>query len=154
MNTVSQSVIIKASVSEVFALVTDLPGMGAFSPENTGGVWLGRRAAPALGAKFRGTNAQGEKSWSTMSRVTVFERDARFAFKVTAVGIPVATWSYELEALDGATKVTESWTDNRSKFFKKISQAVSNVSDRTSYTAVSIEQTLAAMKAHLEKAAE
>lgn len=153
MSTVSQSLVINATPSEVFALVTDLPGMGAFSPENTGGKWIGRHRSAALGAKFRGTNAQGEKSWSTLSRVSVFEPNVRFTFKVTAVGIPVATWSYELESVEGGTKVTETWSDDRSNFFKKISKSVSNVSDRNSYTALSIQQTLAAMKAHLEGAA-
>jgi hypothetical protein len=153
VNTVSQSIVINATPSEVFALVTDLPGMGAFSPENTGGKWVGRHQTAALGAKFRGTNAQGEKSWSTMAKVTVFEPGVRFAFKVTGVGFAVATWSYELESVDGGTKVTETWVDDRSNFFKKISGSVSNVADRNSYTALSIQKTLAAMKAHLEQAA-
>ena len=68
MNELSESVDINAQADTVFRAVSDLPSMGQYSPENTGGEWLGGVQGPAIGAKFKGTNANGAKSWTTTSR--------------------------------------------------------------------------------------
>ncbi|MEI6736610.1 MAG: SRPBCC family protein, partial [Actinomycetes bacterium] len=78
MKSISESIDINAAPGAVFAIVTDLPNMGQYSPENTGGKWLGGATAAAQGVKFRGTNAQGKKRWTTLAEVTTFTPDTKF----------------------------------------------------------------------------
>lgn len=47
---------VSASPEKVWSLVTDLPRMGEWSPENLGGEWLDGATGAAVGAKFRGNN--------------------------------------------------------------------------------------------------
>jgi Polyketide cyclase / dehydrase and lipid transport len=148
MKSISESIEINAAPSAVFALVTDLPNMGKYSPENTGGKWLDGATNAALGAKFRGSNTQGTKNWTTLSGVTTFSPDTNFVFRVTSFGMPVATWSYQLEATATGTKVTETWDDNRFGIMKFFSGLI--LKDREGFTRTSIHQTLSLMKEHLE----
>ena len=97
MNELSESVDINAPADTVFRAVSDLPSMGQYSPENTGGEWLGGVQGPAIGAKFKGTNANGAKSWTTTSRVVEFTPPSAFAFEVTVGPAKVARWSYSIE---------------------------------------------------------
>ncbi|MFN2524390.1 MAG: SRPBCC family protein, partial [Mycobacteriales bacterium] len=53
---VSRSTDVDAPADVVWGLVSDLPGMGRLSPENTGGRWSGGATGPAVGARFRGAN--------------------------------------------------------------------------------------------------
>jgi hypothetical protein len=148
MKSISESIEINAAPSAVFAIVTDLPNMGQYSPENTGGKWLGGVTTAAVGAKFRGTNAQGKKRWTTLAEVTTCAPDTDFVFGVTSFGMPVATWSYQLEATSTGTKVTETWDDNRYGIMAILSGLI--LKERESYTRTSIHQTLTLMKDHLE----
>lgn len=61
---VSGSVEIEADPAAVFAMVTDLPRMGEWSPENQGGAWQGGATGAAIGARFLGNNVNGTKKWS------------------------------------------------------------------------------------------
>jgi len=146
----SRSTVVAATADRVYALVSDLPGMGALSPENTGGRWLGGATGPAVGARFRGTNRNGWRRWSTTVRVEAAEPGRRFAFLVTSVGLPVARWSYDLEPVEGGVTVTESWEDRRRGWFKTPAGLLTGVLDREAATARSIEHTLAALKAAAE----
>jgi hypothetical protein len=60
----SVSVTRKISVSPgvVWALVTDLLGMGEWSPENQGGEWIAPSTGPAVGATFKGRKQNGKNS--------------------------------------------------------------------------------------------
>lgn len=133
---------IAASPSEVWALVTDLPRMGEWSPEATGGVWGKGATTPSLGATFKGTNARGGRSWSTTATVTTFDVDRTFAFDVKGGGMKVARWSYMLEPNETGTRVTERWDDTRKPLMKLIGKVVSGVGDRASYNLESMKTTL------------
>ena len=149
--TISRSTEVHAPADRVWGLVSDLPGMGRLSPENTGGRWLGGVNGPASGARFRGANRQGWRRWSTTVRVTDCQPGRRFAFAVTSVGLPVATWAYDVEpAGPDSCRVTESWTDARGRLITTLGALTTGVSDRASYAATSMEQTLAQLKAHAE----
>ena len=148
MKSISESIEINAAPSAVFAIVTDLPNMGQYSPENTGGKWLGGATTAAQGVKFRGTNAQGKKRWSTVAEVTTFTPDTKFEFHISTHGLGVATWTYVLEATATGTKVTETWEDNRFGIMKFFSGLI--LKDREGFTRTSIHQTLGLMKEHLE----
>ena len=149
---VSRSVEIAAPAERVFALVSDLPAMGSFSPESTGGRWSGGVRGPAVGAVFRGTNAQGARRWSTRSQVVRCEPGRAFAFDVSSVRLPVATWAYELEPVAGGCRVTETWTDRRGRLVSAAGRLMTGVQDREAFTASSIETTLVRVKATAEHA--
>ena len=150
--TISRSVDVAASADRVWGLVSDLPGMGAFSPENTGGSWQNGATGPAVGAVFKGSNAQGRKTWSTKSVVTRCEPGAAFAFAVSAAGgLAVAEWSYGLVSTAEGCTVTETWQDRRGGLVKRVGKLLTGIEDRASFSAQSIEQTLAAVKARAEQ---
>ena len=148
---ITRSVEVAAPAERVWALVSDLPRMGEFSPENEGGSWQRGATGPAVGAVFRGTNRSGRRRWSTRCTVTRAEPGRAFAFAVSAVGMPVAEWSYDLEPTDSGCRLTETWQDRRSGLMSWLGKRTTGVQDRIGFTATSIEQTLARVKAHAEQ---
>ncbi len=76
------SIEINASAEAVYALVSDLPRMGEWSPENIGGEWQGGGSGK-VGDRYIGHNQARERSWSAPVLVTVAERGRCFEF-VTA----------------------------------------------------------------------
>ena len=147
---VSVSRDVAASADAVWELVSDLPRMGEWSPENEGGAWIKGATGPAPGAAFRGSNRHGGKSWKTIAKVVHAEPGRRFSFRVTAMGLPVALWAFDITPTDGGCTVTESWTDLRPGFFKPIAAKATGVSDRTAHNGSTMEQTLANLAAAAE----
>jgi uncharacterized protein YndB with AHSA1/START domain len=98
------SVTIKATPERVWALVTDVTGMGRFSPGNTGGKWLGRGQQPAAGAKFLGFNKRGPARWITRCTVLECDRPNRFSFQVTENKMQ---WGWRIEPTEGGTVLTQ-----------------------------------------------
>src|SRR5688572_21831548 len=92
---ISISTEVAADPLTVWSMVTNLPGMGEFSPENIGGRWVNGATGPAVGAEFRGTNRNGAKLWHTKVRVVACETGRLFTFDVrTPFGVRVSRWSY------------------------------------------------------------
>ena len=102
---------INAPAEKVWALVSDLPRMGEWSPENAGGKWVKGATGPALGAVFKGTNKNGIRRWSTTVTVIACEPSKVFEFAVTSGPLEVANWRYEFEETEAGCRVTESWSD-------------------------------------------
>jgi hypothetical protein len=152
VNQLSQSIEINASPDSVFRTVTDLPAMGRLSPENTGGTWLKGASGPAIGAKFKGTNAHGAKSWTTTVTVVELTPPRAFAFEVKVGPAKVARWAYAIEATPTGSRVTESWRDRRSTLSKWIGGKSSGVANRDQFTVQSIQTTLENLKKTLEQA--
>ena len=132
-----------ASAEVVWKMVSDLHRMAEWSPENEGGVWIKGATGPAPGAAFRGSNRHGGKSWKTVARVVDAEPGRRLSFRVSAMGVPVALWAYDIAATEHGCTVTESWTDLRPGFFKPFAAKATGVSDRTAHNRSTMEQTLA-----------
>ncbi|MDG1187623.1 MAG: SRPBCC family protein [Ilumatobacter sp.] len=143
---------INASAEQVWKMVSDLPRMGEWSPENEGGVWLKGADGPKEGVKFRGTNRQGKRRWKTIATIIDVEPGRKLTFRITVMGIPDSEWSYDFEPTDGGCHVTESWTDQRPGWFKPLTALVSGVSDRETHNRAGMEQTLEALKAAAESA--
>ena len=141
---------VAASPETVWEMISDLPRMGEWSPENVGGSWVGGATGPAPGAKFRGVNRSEQRSWKTVAKVVDADPGRRFAFMVTVGGLPVAEWAYDLEPTESGCRVTESWTDRRPGFFKPIAAKVTGVSDRVRHNRSTMETTLAALAAAAE----
>ncbi|MGB3772930.1 MAG: SRPBCC family protein [Rhodococcus sp. (in: high G+C Gram-positive bacteria)] len=119
--TVSDHVDVAAAPDEVYALLSDPGQIQRWSPENTGAVVHQPRSGGAYeGMTFVGRNKRGRANWSTRCVVTAADRGRRFAFRVEAIGprTPIlkaknATWEYRFEPVEGGTRVTETWTDDR-----------------------------------------
>jgi Polyketide cyclase / dehydrase and lipid transport len=116
MDTTSASVLLARSTpDEVWRLVSDVTRTGEWSPENTGGRWVKGATGPVEGARFVGGNRNGVFRWWTSCVVVAAVPGRRFAFDVSAAGIPVARWDWTLQPAEGGgTEVTLGWTDRRS----------------------------------------
>ncbi len=134
---------IDASPETLYALVSDITRMGEWSPENVGGRWLGEATAAAVGARFRGSNRRGWRRWSTVCTVVTCEPGTAFAFDVDVLRIPASRWTYEFEPDDGATIVTETWTDRRPRWFARLAGATMGIDDIRAHNRNNIATTLA-----------
>jgi len=149
MSSVSRSIDISAPPSRVWALISDLPRMGAYSPENTGGRWV-RGGGPIFGAAFRGTNRRGLRHWITWAYVTDAEPGRSFSFRVGAGPLTVTIWSYAIEPIENGCRVTETWQDRRGAAVARLGDLLSGEHDRAGFTVRSIDQTLSRIKSDAE----
>jgi Polyketide cyclase / dehydrase and lipid transport len=114
MDTAHGSVVVESATPEqVWGLVSDVSRTGEWSPENTGGRWLGGATGPAEGARFQGSNRNGIFYWRTTAVVVAAVPGRRFAFDVSALGVPIARWDWTLAAAPVGTTVSLDWTDRR-----------------------------------------
>ncbi len=151
--TVSVTREIAAPAQRVWGFVSDLPRMGEWSPENTGGRWVRGATGPAVGARFHGWNANGWRRWRTDAVVTRCEPGSCFEFAVSVFRLPIARWTYEIEAAGSGCRVTESFTDTRGRIAKTLGGPVSGVADRPNHNKDGMEQTLANLAAAAETTA-
>jgi uncharacterized protein YndB with AHSA1/START domain len=133
---------IAAPAEQVWAMLSDVTRMNEWSPENVGGTWLGGATGPRPGAKFRGTNRNGTKKWNTVGVVVDADPGHRFSFRVSALGLKVAEWSYAFEDTASGCQVTETWIDQRGALAKALGKPVSGVADRVSHNRAGMELTL------------
>lgn len=150
--TVTVSRDIAAPATAVYDLVADLPAMGRWSPENTGGTWMNGATAAAPGFKFKGTNANESKRWSTISTIETAERGKDISWRVDAVGLKIARWSYRFTDTPTGCHVEETWTDLRNGFARLMGGLASKVKDRAAHNRAGMEKTLAALAAAAESA--
>ena len=139
---VSVSVEINAPVEKVWAMITDLPRMGEWSPENKGGEWMKGATSAAVGASFKGKNGNGKKNWSTSVKVNALEAPRKFSFGLMVFGKNWCDWVYELEPTATGCRVTHSWVDHRGKVSAKLGKVVSGVADRATHNRKNMEVTL------------
>src|SRR6476646_6149115 len=116
-----------APPGKVWALISDITRMGEWSPEARGGEWIKGATAPAVGARFKGRNARGKRSWSTDCRIIDCEPGSHFAFAVQAGPLAVADWAYVITPTATGCHVVESWTDNRGAIITFLGRVVSGV---------------------------
>jgi uncharacterized protein YndB with AHSA1/START domain len=147
---VAVQTVIAAPPEELYGMVSDLPRMGEWSPENTGASWRGGAAGPEVGARFVGKNANGWHRWVTFGKVVEAEPGQAFAFDVSAGPFKVARWRYTFEAADAGTTVTEEWYDQRGALVRFGGKPASGVGDRAAHNRAGMEQTLANLKAAVE----
>ncbi|MGP3636115.1 SRPBCC family protein [Streptomyces sp. 24-1644] len=158
---VSDSIVIALAPSAVYEQLSDPTAMGRWSPENTGATVVGERREAYVGMVFEGRNKRGPLRWTTKCTVTAAEPGERFAFRVHAIGarrprLPgaIATWEYRFEPVDGATRVTETWTDNRRAWPDFLANAFDRLATRghtfAEFQARNIRTTLERLKTALE----
>lgn len=143
---------IAAPAEKVFQMVTDLPRMGEWSPENKGGQWAKGADGPAVGVVFKGRNSNGKRSWSTSVKVNAYEAPRTFSFGLMVFGTNWCDWVYEVEPTATGCRVTHSWVDHRSKVSVTLGKWVSGVADRASHNRANMEATLDKLASAAESA--
>jgi hypothetical protein len=142
------SIEIQASPETVYALVSDLPRMGEWSPENSGGEWQGGGSGK-VGDRYIGHNRTSDRSWSVPVLVTVAERGRCFEFVTRPDEGPYVRWTYRLEPSGSGTRVTEIW--DVEQLPPAMQQATpEQLEARARYTEEMLIKTLTAIKATAE----
>jgi len=100
---------VSANPEKVWALITDLPRMGEWSPEATGGEWIEGASAAAVGAQFKGTNKTATHNWESIVTVDVCDAPRKFSFSLHAAGTHLCDWVYEIEPSTTGCQVTHAW---------------------------------------------
>ena len=147
---ISVSKEIGASPDAVWSMISDLPRMGEWSPENTGGTWAKGATGPAVGARFSGGNSNGKRTWKTQVKVVTCDAPKRFEFDASSAGLKISRWSYAIEPSGNGCTVTETWTDQRGWLIKTLGKAVTGVGDRAAHNRAGMETTLAQLAAAAE----
>jgi ribosome-associated toxin RatA of RatAB toxin-antitoxin module len=150
--TVSVERAVAAPADAVWALVADITRMCEFSPENTRCEWIGGAEGPVVGAKFRGTNENGNKKWKTVATVVDAQPGRSFAFVVKAGPFGVARWEYQFDSTGNGCRVTETWIDQRGFVGRTLGGPVSGVADRAAHNRSGMETTLERLAAAAERA--
>ena len=138
---VSVKRVIKAPPSAIFAIISDV----SRHPEidGSGSVVGTKPGAPqelALGTTFAMSMKLGVP-YSMSNRVIEYEPDRRLAWQTTLSGplgrfIGGRIWRYELETVDGGTKVTETWdiTQDKQGFLLKYGPVASQTAQSMTKT--------------------
>lgn len=108
----SREATVAAPPEVVYDLVADLPRMGEWSPECVAVEWTGGSSGPAQGATFVGHNRTGPRGfirWSRRGRVLAADRGREFAFVTEEGGRESTEWRFRLEAVEGGTRVVQSY---------------------------------------------
>ncbi|CAM5684698.1 hypothetical protein SALBM135S_05694 [Streptomyces alboniger] len=169
--TVSRSIVVEAPPSLVYEQVSRPAQMGRWSPENLGATLADADVPARAGQVFEGHNKRGAVRWTTRCTVTEADPGTCFAFRVHAIGLkrprlrgPIATWEYRFEETagergvpGGATRVTETWTDDRRSWPTVVANAFDRIATRgqtfAAFQAGNIDRTLRNLKRELDGAA-
>jgi len=103
-----ETIEIAASPGDVYDLVSDLPRMGEWSPENEGGEWVADGSGD-VGDRFVGSNRSGDRQWSVPCKVTVASRPEEFEFVTGPDDGPYVRWSFRLEPSGSGTALCQVW---------------------------------------------
>ncbi len=150
----SASAMVSAPPEQVWRLVQDVTRIGEWSPETEAAEWVSGRPGE-VGARFRGRNRRGRSSWSTTCEVVETVPGRTFAFVVGKTGKPSARWRYDLEPVQGGTRVTESFELPKPLGFvsRLTTRLFLGVRDREADLVAGMQQTLQRLGAAAESAA-
>lgn len=152
-DTAVESITIKASPEVVYNAIADVSRMPSWSPELRS-VRVPYDGPLKFGDVFAGVNKKGIQIWRTTSKVTVSEPPKVFEIKVTGGRLPVSTWRYEIEAVDGGSRLTVKWIDDRAGFvgdtMRVAGFVASGVWNRDKHNSNGMRVTLEALKKDLE----
>lgn len=154
---VSDSMIINADAVTLWEQVADPTQMPRWSPENIGAQTPADSRPLQVGEVFEGNNRRSRARWVTECVVTASEPGRRFAFQVRRIGAGspkinghIATWVYEFEDIDGRTRVTETWNDDRTTWPDWVAAGIDRVLTRgrsfADFQRLNIHRTLTTMK--------
>jgi hypothetical protein len=95
-------------IGTVWDLLTDLPRMASLSPEVESAQWLTDEGC-IQGARFLARNRRGPLQWQVTGEVTVVRPPIHFSWVVGHPSHPSSTWTYELRADHGSTRVSQGF---------------------------------------------
>jgi polyketide cyclase/dehydrase/lipid transport protein len=140
---------------EAWGAVADVTRIGEWSPECTGGSWLGNLAEPVVGARFAGTNRKDKVRWTTRCTITQAEPGRALTWDVK-LGLPLARWSFVFTPTEHGTLVEQTGRDLRvgplGSFSARLGEAALRTGARADHNERTMRATLAALKQHLESA--
>ena len=142
--------VVAAPAQLLYDLVSDVTRMGEWSPETTSCRWVGGATGPRVGARFRGSNRNGWRRWSTSCTVVAAEPGSRFSFDVDLWWMPISRWTYEFLPEGRGTRVRESWTDRRAAWMDRFGKPVRGITDTHAHNRAGMGATLAALRLHAE----
>lgn len=148
---VVERISIRATPEQVYRVVSDVAGMGRFSPEATGA--RGVAGSAQVGDRFTGTNRNGLARWSTTCTVTVADPGSAFEFDVAFGPFPISIWRYDIAPDGDAVTLTESWTDRRTGAAGAVMKLAGQFvipGRRPGHNRANMQVTLQRMKAELE----
>ncbi len=146
MADIRETLHVDATAEHVYAMVSDLPRMGEWSPECDRVTWRDGASGARPGAKFLGHNRVGAVRWTTFGEVVVAEPGRNLAFEVTAGPVALSRWEYFFvpdEDGSGCT-VAEEWTDRRPAWYRFVADRAFGNRMRTN--AQGIRATLLALR--------
>lgn len=105
-------VVVDATVSQVWAVVSDVTRIGEWSHECHAARWLGDANGPSPGARFRGRNRARWAHWSRTNEITNIDPPHEIGWRtVPTLLFPDSTqWHIRLEPFEGRTHITQSFT--------------------------------------------
>ncbi len=100
---------IRASLDEVWALVSDIELPTRFSTELVGVEWIDGFGAPAAGARFHGRNQHPAiGSWEVTCTIREFDPGRRFEWCVGDPEHPSSVWGFDLAAQGELVTLTQT----------------------------------------------
>jgi len=148
------SIDIDATPQHVYELISDPGTLAELAAEYSDFRWLDGAAEAKVGARFKGTNKNGWRRWSTVATITDATVAERFAFDVTVEAGPLsvngARWQYDIAHTDTGCTLTESTWDQRAGWAKALGDLASGARDRARQNQRNIETTLRAVKTRAE----
>lgn len=143
------AITINASPAQVWAAVTDVTRMPAWSPQVRKTFVIG--GPLRMGSRFVNINRDGWKHWPTTAKVVRFSPNSDFAFRVTENR---TVWSFRLEEVEDGTRLTQR--RETPEGISPVSRALVGVAlgGQSAFTAAmrsGMARTLERLKAELER---
>jgi hypothetical protein len=136
----------------LYDLVSDVRRMGEWSPECQRCEWIDGATGPAVGARFKGSNAHGRARWSTKPKVVTADPGREFAFVTAHLGRDMTKWSYQFEPASDGSVVTESFEMLTAMpwYFSVVDRYLMGVKDRHADLEKNMTETLQRLKSVAE----
>jgi hypothetical protein len=135
--------LVGASSEAAYELVSDVTRMGQWSPETTACRWLDCGTTPAVGARFRGTNRNGWRRWTTTCTVVAADPGRLFTSDVKYGPLPISRWTYEFISEGSGCRIRENWSDRRPGWMSAFDSTVMGIRDRPQHNRETMQATLA-----------
>lgn len=152
MSTVEVSEHVDAPPDRVWDLIRDPTAMAGLTAECTAMNWTGGFSAPAIGARFRGSNRSGWRRWSTTCTIVRYRPGEEIAWDVQSGPLAVAQWSYGICEGEGpgSSVITEQFVDHRNAALQIISPYLRGTKDTEARNRHNMAETLRNIKARAE----
>lgn len=147
--TQTHAVDVAAPADLVFSLVVDPMQMPRWSPECVACRWTEGATAPAVGARYIGSNRNGSRRWRTRATIVELVQGAGtsvLSWEVTYLRLPVARWTYRVEVWADGCRLTESVIDRRGRLLRIASPTLTGSRHRSARNGDTMHETLERVK--------